>query len=51
NIIEAFWAIVKRSIAGTYISVSKKHLQKYLWEFEFRQNLRKAPHLTTRTIS
>jgi transposase len=45
NNIEAFWAIVKRSIAGTYISVSKKHLQKYLWEFEFRQNLRKVPHL------
>ncbi|HEX8166520.1 MAG TPA: IS1595 family transposase [Beijerinckiaceae bacterium] len=45
NNIEAFWAVVQRSIAGTYISVSKKHLQKYLWEFEFRQNLRKVPHL------
>jgi len=45
NNIEAFWAVVQRSIAGTYISVSKKHLQKYLWEFEFRQNLRRVPHL------
>jgi transposase len=45
NNIEAFWSVVQRSIAGTYISVSKKHLQKYLWEFEYRQNLRRVPHL------
>ena len=45
NTIEAFWAHVKRSISGTYIAVSKKHLQKYLWEFEFRQNLRHVPYL------
>ncbi|WP_127598716.1 IS1595 family transposase [Nitratireductor alexandrii] len=45
NTIEAFWANVKRSIEGTYVSVSKKWLQTYLWEFEFRQNLRKHPHL------
>jgi transposase len=45
NTIEAFWAHVKRSMAGTYVSVSKKWLQTYLWEFEFRQNLRKQPHL------
>ncbi len=45
NTIEAFWANVKRSIEGTYVSVSKKWLQTYLWEFEYRQNLRKHPHL------
>lgn len=45
NSIEAFWANVKRSISGTYVSVSKKHLQTYLREFEFRYNLRKHPHL------
>jgi transposase len=45
NTIEAFWSNVKRSIAGTYISVSKKHLQTYLREFEYRYNLRKSPHL------
>lgn len=45
NNIEAFWAHVKRSMAGTYVSVSKKWLQTYLWEFEYRQNLRKSPHL------
>lgn len=45
NNIEAFWSHVKRSMRGTYVSVSKKWLQTYLWEFEFRQNLRKQPHL------
>jgi transposase len=45
NTIEAFWSHLKRSIAGTYVSVSKKHLQTYLHEFEFRHNLRKQPHL------
>lgn len=45
NTIENFWAILKRSIRGTHIWVSRKHLQKYLGEFEFRYNLRKSPHL------
>jgi len=45
NNIEAFWGIVKRSINGTYVHVSKKHLQAYLSEIEYRYNLRKQPHL------
>ena len=45
NNIEAFWGNVKRSIKGTYVNVSPKWLQQYLWEFEYRQNLRKEPHL------
>ena len=45
NTIEAFWGTLKRGISGTYVWVSKKHLQTYLWEFEFRHNLRTAPHL------
>jgi transposase-like protein len=45
NSIEGFWANLKRGINGTHIWVSAKHLQKYLWEFEFRHNLRKQPHL------
>ena len=32
-------------MSGTYVSVSKKWLQTYLWEFEYRQNLRKQPQL------
>jgi transposase len=45
NTIEAFWANVKRGIKGTYVWVSKKHLQTYLREFEYRHNLRRQPAL------
>ena len=45
NTIEGYWALLKRGINGTYISVSQKHLQSYLSEFEFRYNLRKRPHM------
>ena len=45
NTIEAFWANLKRGIKGTYVWVSKKHLQSYLREFEYRHNLRHAPYL------
>ena len=40
---EGFWSLVKRSIRGTHIHVSAKHLDKYLGEFEYRYNMRKAP--------
>lgn len=43
NSIEGFWSQIKRSINGTHIHVSKKHLPKYLGEFEFRYNMRKQP--------
>lgn len=45
NNIEAFWRQVKRGIEGTYVWVSKKHLQTYLREFEYRHNLRHQPSL------
>ena len=45
NTLEAFWSMLKRSIRGTHIHVSRKHLLKYLGEFEFRYNLRKRPDL------
>lgn len=41
--IEGFWSIVKRSVHGTHVHVSRKHLAKYLAEFEFRWNLRDDP--------
>lgn len=40
NTIEGFWSILKRSISGTHVWVSGKHLPKYLDEFEFRYNNR-----------
>jgi hypothetical protein len=45
NTTEAFWAMVKRTIAGTHIWVSPKHLPTYLGEIEYRWNLRKRPDL------
>lgn len=38
--IDGHWSIVKRSIRGTHVAVSRKHLQKYLNEFAFKRNHR-----------
>ena len=43
NGIEGFWARLKLSIRGTHVHVSKKHLQKYVKEFEYRYNMRRNP--------
>ena len=45
NVVEGFWAQLKRGINGTHIHVSGKHLPKYLGEFEYRWNMRAVPHL------
>ena len=43
NSIEGYWSQLKRSIRGTHIAVSGKHMPKYLAEFDFRHNTRKQP--------
>ena len=45
NSIEGFWSQIKRSIRGTHIHVSKKHMAKYLGEFEYRYNMRHRPEM------
>lgn len=40
NTIEGFFGIVRRGLDGIYHSVSRRHLHRYLSEFEFRYNNR-----------
>lgn len=39
---EAFFAILKRGVYGTFHSVSEQHLQRYVDEFAFRWNTRQS---------
>jgi transposase-like protein len=41
NTIEGVFSLIKRGVMGTFHSVSRKHLQNYLNEFQFRWNTRK----------
>ena len=41
NTLEGFFSIFKRGLVGTYQHMSKKHLKRYLGEFDFRYNTRK----------
>jgi len=54
NTIEGFWSQLKRSLRGTYHSVSPKYLQLYLDEFAFRYNHRNVavfPYLLQRVVT
>lgn len=41
NTVEGFFSLLKRGLIGTFHHVSRKHLHRYLSEFEFRYNTRK----------
>lgn len=41
NTVEGFFSCLKRSIVGTYHSISRKHLQAYCTETAYRYNTRK----------
>ena len=41
NTVEGYFSILKRGINGVYHHVGKKHLHRYLSEFDFRYNARK----------
>lgn len=40
NTLEGFFSVLKRGLVGVYQHVSTKHLDRYLAEFDFRQNTR-----------
>ena len=45
NALEGDWSQLKRSLFGTRIHASPKHLANYLGEYEYHHNLRKTPEL------
>ena len=42
NTAEAFFAILKRGVMGSFHSISEQHLERYVAEFAFRWNARSA---------
>lgn len=50
NYVENIWSLLKRSLVGSYHQVSKKHLEAYLDELEWRFNNRENPYLFRDTL-
>jgi transposase-like protein len=51
NTIESAWSLFDRAVIGSYHKLSKKHLQAYLSEFEWRFNNRENPYLFRDTMT
>jgi len=45
NSVEGVWSLFKRSIIGSFHKVSRKHLDRYLEELEWRFNNRENPYI------
>ncbi len=41
NSVEGFFSILKRGVNGTFHSIIKKHLHRYVSEFAYKYNTRK----------
>ena len=50
NGVENAWSLFKRSLVGSYHQISKKHLDSYVQEFEWRFNSRKNEYLFRDTL-
>lgn len=51
NTIEGAFGLFKRGLVGSFHQISRKHLDRYLDEFEFRYNNRKNPYLFRDTLT
>jgi transposase len=40
NTLEGHWSLFQRAVRGTHVSISSKHLWKYVAEFSYRRNFR-----------
>ena len=50
NGIEGVWSLFKRSIVGAFHKISRKHLDRYLEEMEWRFNNRDNPYMFRNTL-
>jgi transposase-like protein len=51
NTVEGYFATLKRGIDGVYHHVSKRHLNRYLSEFDFRYNAREVSDVERRDLA
>ena len=51
NSVESSFSLLKRGLIGSFHRVSIKHLHRYLTEFEYRFNARKAADRFNMTLS
>src|SRR4051794_17893906 len=49
--IDGYWGLLKRGIIGSYHQISVKHLSRYLVEFQFKWNHRKAQDIFVLVIA
>ncbi len=50
NSVEGVWSLFKRSIMGSFHQISRKHMDRYLEELEWRFNNRDNPHIFRDTL-
>lgn len=50
NSVEGVWSLFKRSIMGSFHKISRKHIDRYLEEIEWRFNNRDNPHIFRDTL-
>jgi transposase-like protein len=51
NLVESSFALLKRGVYGTFHNVSKKHLHRYVCEFDFRWNERFITDVERRDVA